>query len=56
MLSAVLVWCLNHKQGSYKSQIQDTLRTEFAVQTVALTKSQVDCKNDIVTAIQALKD
>lgn len=55
VVSALLVYLLNHKSGSYKDEITKAMNDGFASQTAALTKVQVECKDDIVNAIKLLK-
>jgi hypothetical protein len=55
LVSAVLVYLLNHRSGLYKDELTKTMKVELSAQTAAIVKTQVECKDEIVSAIHGLK-
>lgn len=55
LVCAVLVYLLNHKSGMYKDELTVSMNKGFAVQTAAIVKTQVECKDEIVAAIKESK-
>ncbi len=50
-VAAAILWAFNHRWGSYK----DEIKKELTIQTAAIVKTQVECKDEIVGAIKGLK-
>jgi hypothetical protein len=55
LISAVLVYLLNHRSGRYKNEIVSAIKEEITIQTCAIVKTQTQTAGEIVSAIKELK-